>query len=181
MAITEDALRRILGPLARRVSLMVSRVVLRNVDDAHDRQEAQVEGYADELHPRVENFQPFGLRGVPPPGSEGIGIAVGGERNHLLVVGMGPKQRPLTPLDVGDVLFYCVDPDTYARLKANGAAWMQGGKSLTHTLAGLNQYITMAPGITILYVEDKADPSKASRITITPTTVRIETENFIHP
>jgi phage baseplate assembly protein V len=178
--ITLDELKRLVAPLSRRVSTMVSRVVLRNVDDAHDRQETQLEGFRDELHPVVENFQPFGLRAIPPVGSEGIGIAVGGERNHLVVVGLAPKFKPDQVMEEGDVLVYCLDPKVYALAKKAGSYSTQGRVTWSADMADLPQYIVMTPKQTVLHVEDP-DTGKKSRITITPTMVKIETDNFIHP
>lgn len=180
---TLDDLQRLLRPLGRRVSTMVSRVVLRAVDDAPGRQEVQAEGFADELHPRVEHFQPFGLRARPPVGSEGIGLAVGGARNHLVVLALSAKDAGNQALDDGDVLLYCIDPDTYTRLKASGALETKARTSWAVRMAGLEnkQFVSMTPGETIVQVEDPNDPAKKSRITITPTMVKIETQNFIHP
>lgn len=178
-----DALQRLLRPLTRRVSTMVSRVVLRQVDDGHGRQEAQVEGFAAELHQRVEHFQPFGIRANPPIGSEGIGIAVGGSRNHLLVVGLSDKEAPRRELAEGDVLFYCSDDGVFAHLKKSGELQVRGRSEVKLELESLEtkQFVKMKPNEFVFQVEKADDATKVSRVTITPTSVVIETENFIHP
>lgn len=177
-----EDLERLLQPVLRRIGGMVSRVVLRNVDDSHGRQEVQVEGLSKELHPTVEHFQPFGVRGFPPTGVDGIGFAIGGYRNHLVVLGLAPKIAPDPPLQPGDVLFYCGNPKVRARAQADGAYKMQGEDSWFATLDCLDtyQFISMAPGQTVIKVQDKKS-GHSSQITITPDQVRIDTASFVHP
>jgi phage gp45-like len=175
-----DVLERVLQPLRQRVYGMVSRVTLNKVDDAHGRQEMQLTGFDEELFPVVECFQPFGLRAVPPPGCDGIGLAVGGSRNHLVAFGLAPKMTPPFDLAEGDVLLYCLDPKNWAVLLADGTVKLHGNTAWRAELEQLEdkQFIVMTPGQTVLQVQDDAH---VSRITITPTMVKIETENFVHP
>lgn len=176
------ALQRLVEPMRRQIFGMVSRVTVNAVDDAHGRQEMQLTGLDDELHPTVEHFQPFGLRARPPAGCDGIGVAVGGYRNHLLAFGFAPKMAPPFDLAEGDVLLYCLDPKNWAVLQADGTVKLHANTKWRAELQDLEtkQFVVMTPGTTILQVQDP-DGDHTSRITITPTMVEIETENFVHP
>ena len=182
MSALSDALNRLLDPLRRQVQGMVSRVVLTRADDAHGRQEVQVEGVEGELHPVVEHFQPFGLRAVPPAGVDGVGLAVGGWRNHLVVLGLSPKMAPPFALAAGDVLLYCTAEGNYALLKADGSLKVHGKTSVRLELQDLeaHQFISITPLQTLLQVEDP-ESGHVSKLTITPEQVRIETASFVHP
>lgn len=181
MSWPED-LQRLLQPLMRKVDGMVSRVVLRQVDDGHGRQEVQAEGVEGELHPVVEHFQPFGVRGFPPAGVDGLAFAIGGYRNHLAVLGFAPKMTPSPALTEGDVLFHCLNPSVFTMLHNAGSWTAQGKTQWFATLDGLSeyQYVSMTVGRTVIRVEDKTT-GRFSQITITPDEVKIETPSFVHP
>lgn len=179
-----EDLRRILSPLTRRVSTMVSRVVVRNVDDKPGRQELQVEGFAGELHERVEHFQPFGLRARPPIGSEAVGVAVGGSRNHVVVLGASSKDHGHdAELEEGEAMLYSTDQGVRVWAKKDGTLRARGRTNLTLELDGIEQkqFVRMLPGQTVFQVEKPDDPTKVSRITITPEAIVVETDSFIHP
>lgn len=116
-----DALNRLLDPMRRRVNGMVSRVVMTNLNDAAKRQEIQAEGFEDELMPVIEHFQPFGFYALPPVGSEGVGVAVGGHRNHLIVLALSDK-RVATPPNMlpGSSSIFSTDPQTYSIASSAG-------------------------------------------------------------
>lgn len=99
-------MQKLLRPLARRVMLMVSRGVVQVVDDALRLQALQVSLLADELVDGVEHFQPYGLAAHPFAGAECIFLAVGGSRDHGVVVAVSDRERRPTALDEGDVALY---------------------------------------------------------------------------
>jgi phage baseplate assembly protein V len=176
-----DALKRLIEPLRRRVNGMVSRVVARNVNNAPGRQEVQLEGLEDELMPIVEHFQNFGFYSWAPVGSEGVGVAVGGYRNHMIALAMSNKSPTPPGMEQGDSAQYCLHPRTFALLKADGSSIQNGGLSWVAAVGdGENTTIVMIEGTTVLRVEDP-DSGHFSQITITPEMVKIETLNFIHP
>lgn len=169
-----DTLGKLLEPMRRQIGGMVSRVVVRAVDNAPGRQELQVEGFDGELHPKVEHFQPFGVRGFPPTDVDGIGLAVGGYRNHLVVLAVAPKVAGLPQIVAGDVIYHGTNPDCWTHVTADGSWRGQGVDSWYATLKGLEtyQYIQMVPGLTTIRVEDPAT-HKYSLIEITPLAVTI--------
>ncbi len=100
-----STVERLLWPLRRRVLLMVGRGVVRLVDDAPGRQTLQVEALAGEILD-AERFQPYGLTAHPPGGSEAVVLAVGGMRQHPIVV--AAEDRSVRPRDLppGTVALY---------------------------------------------------------------------------
>ncbi len=79
-------IQAMLGPMLARIRLMASRCVLRSINDAPRGQEVQISLLAGELVERAERFQEYGFTSVPLPGAEGLGIALGGSRDHMIVV-----------------------------------------------------------------------------------------------
>ena len=97
---------RLLAPLRRRVLLMVSRAVVRLVDEAPARQRLQVEGYAGEILDGVERVQEYGFTSCPPPGADAVVLACGGMRQHPIVIAAeDPSSRP-APSIAGEVMLY---------------------------------------------------------------------------
>jgi phage gp45-like len=76
------AVQRLVAPLKRRVLLMVGRAVVERVYDDLKCQGLQVSLLNGEVRDKVEHFQPYGFTSHPPPGSEGVFLAVGGNRSH---------------------------------------------------------------------------------------------------
>ncbi|MBN8486366.1 MAG: phage baseplate assembly protein V [Burkholderiales bacterium] len=117
-------MQRVLGPLARRVALMVGRAVLRMVDDQPGIQSVQVEALAGELRDQVERFQEYGFTSVPLPGAEAAAIAVGGSRDHLVVVAVDDRRYRPTGLLPGEVAIY-TNEGVLIRLKQGGQVLVQ--------------------------------------------------------
>lgn len=92
--------------LARRARLAIARVVLTGVDDTTRLQAVQVKVRADEVHDRVEHFQHYGFTSVPLAGAEGIGLAVGGSTDHLVVVNVDDRRYRKKGLQPGEVCVY---------------------------------------------------------------------------
>ena len=81
-----EIVKNIVAPLARRVTLMVSRCTLNLIDDSTPTQTAQVEFYDQEVHDDAEIWQHFGFTSVPPKGAEGVALCLGGERQTPIVI-----------------------------------------------------------------------------------------------
>ena len=97
---------RLIAPLARRVSLIVSRGVVTLVNDALKCQGLQVELVADELQDDVEHFQEYGFTHHPFVGAEALFFSVGGVRSHGIIACVTDRRhRPLN-LGEGDVCLY---------------------------------------------------------------------------
>lgn len=99
---------RAIAPLKRRVMLMVGRAIITAIDDSKDIQQLQLKIYADEVKDEVEHFQEFGFRSHPPIGSEAIIFALGGNREHGVVIGTEhrPSHAGIPVLDEGDCVVY---------------------------------------------------------------------------
>ncbi|WP_233869212.1 phage baseplate assembly protein V [Paraburkholderia adhaesiva] len=76
-----------------------------------------------ETRDAVEHFQPFGLHAMPVSGAEGLHLAVGGDRDHGVVVAM--TNRDLIPADLlnamraGETALWAAG-GWYMHLKTNG-------------------------------------------------------------
>ena len=103
---------RILGPLRRRVLLLVGRAVLVLVDDARQMQALQVRALAGEVIDGVERVQQYGLTSHPHPGAECVILAVGGMRQHPLVVAVDDRRHRVTDLALGEVCLYTDEDET---------------------------------------------------------------------
>lgn len=114
-----DLVRRIVAPLATRVSNMVGRAVVRAVNDGAKVQLLQLELLSGEIRDEVERFQNYGFTSRPRDGAEAAVIFVGGRREHGLVVGVDDRRSRLTNLEPGEVATYS-DSGATITLKANG-------------------------------------------------------------
>ena len=101
--------RRTLAPLARRLRLLVSRGVVRQVAEYSKLQTVQLDLLADEVRAGVERFQNYGLSSHPLPGAEAIVAAVGGSRDHLVAVAVDDRRYRPTDLAPGEVALYTHD------------------------------------------------------------------------
>jgi phage baseplate assembly protein V len=95
-----------LQPIMNKLRLLVSRGVVRVVDDAKKMQSLQVELHEGELHDQVERFQDFGFTSVPKPEAEAIYLSVGGNRAAGVVVAVSDRQYRPTGMAEGDVCLY---------------------------------------------------------------------------
>lgn len=100
-----SAMERAIGRVAGRVRLAIARAVVNLVNDATKMQTVQVQLGADQVRDRVEHFQHYGFTSVPLPGAEGIGLAVGGSTDHLVVINVDDRRYRIT-LQAGEVALY---------------------------------------------------------------------------
>lgn len=97
--------QRLLAGLANRIAMLVGRCVLVAVDDSTLMQTVQVR-MLGKLYGGVERFQEYGFTSVPMPGAEGVGVAVGGTREHLLTISLDDRRYRLKGLAAGEVALY---------------------------------------------------------------------------
>ncbi len=120
----------LLAPLRRRVRALVSRAVVKLVDDSLKMQGVQVALLAGEVADNVERFQNFGFTGVPLPGAEGIALAVGGDAGHLVLIAVDDRKWRPTGWQAGESgvynAFQCV-----IRLKADGSIEVNAPTGIT--------------------------------------------------
>lgn len=118
--------------LARRIRLIASRAVLRLVDDAGGLQLVQLTLLADETRDGVERFQDYGLTSRPHPGAEGVAIALGGSRDHLVAIRIDDRRYRLRALAAGEVALYD-DLGHQVHLTRAGIVIHGGGHAVTIT------------------------------------------------
>ena len=97
---------RLIGPLRRRVLLMIGRAVVRVVDDSLKLQAVQVEGLSGEVLDGIERWQQYGFTSVPHPGAEAIIAALGGQRQHSVVLAVEDRRYRVMGLEQGEVCIY---------------------------------------------------------------------------
>lgn len=100
------AIDKLTGPLRRHVLMMVRRCVLASIDDAGGRQLLQARVFAGEVIDGVERFQNYGVTSHPFPGAEGIALALGGNRNHSVIIAVDDRRYRLTGLALGEVALH---------------------------------------------------------------------------
>lgn len=103
---TPRALEKLIAPLRRRVALMVGRCVVNLVNDVLKMQSVQISLLTDETLDRVERLQNYGFTANPHPGAEGVALAVGGSRNHTVLIVCDDRRYRLTGLAEGEVAIY---------------------------------------------------------------------------
>lgn len=99
-------LARALGPIYRRVMLIVGRGTLTMTDDGNGQQRQQVTLLDGETRDAADRVQQYGLSSHPPAGSQVVVINLGGQRDHPIVIGVDdPSARP-TGLASGEVMLW---------------------------------------------------------------------------
>ena len=99
-------INKLVDPVKTRIRLMVSRAVVRVVNDAGKLQLLQVSALKGETLDGLEVFGSWGLASRPHAGAEAIIASVGGVRSHAVVIGVEDKRYRLKPLKSGEVALY---------------------------------------------------------------------------
>lgn len=142
-----EELRRFVQPLADRVKLMVSRAVVRLVDDTPKAQELQVEALAGEVFGRVERFQNYGLTSHPPAQAEAIVVCIGSNRDHPVAIAVEARATRPRNLQAGEVCLYD-DLGSRVTLKRGGLLEVEGATEIVLQAGGSSITINAA-GITL--------------------------------
>lgn len=101
-----SAIKQILEPVKRLVLMTVGRAVILAVKDSGNLQTVQASFLAAETKDDMERFQQYGFTSVPLPGAEGIGVFVGGQREHGIMIGVDDRRFRLKSLGAGQVALY---------------------------------------------------------------------------
>ena len=120
-------MKKIVEPLARRVSLLVSRCSLNLINDSTQTQTAQAEFFHEEVHDDTEVWQQFGFTSVPPKGSEGIALFLNGERQNPFIIRTEHKESRIKNLEEGESAIYSSCGD-YIHFKLENRAEMKTKK-----------------------------------------------------
>lgn len=99
-------LSRLLGPIYRRIMLMVGRGQLALTSDDRGTQRMQVQLLDGEVRDLADRAQNYGLSSSPPAGSHVLVLCAGGQRDHPIVIAADdPSARP-TNLAAGEVMLW---------------------------------------------------------------------------
>ena len=104
-------MKRAIEQLTRSLRLAVGRAVLTLVDDAQKMQAVQLEGLPGEVLDGVERMQDYGMSSHPPKGAEAILVALGGQRQHSVVIAAEDRRHRVTGLQEGEVCLYTMEDD----------------------------------------------------------------------
>jgi phage baseplate assembly protein V len=94
-----------------RIANLVSRAIVKRVDDGKKVQALQLGLLHDETRDNVERFQNYGFTSVPLAGAEAVVLFVGGYRDHGLTVMVDDRRYRLTGLAAGEVAIYTDEGD----------------------------------------------------------------------
>lgn len=112
----ENALKRLIDPLKRKVALGISRAILKAVQDSAKIQRVQIALHKDEVRDSVERFQQYGFTSHPILGAEAITLFLGGDRSHGIVIAVDDRRYRLVGLSEGEVALYSDEGD-YIKFK----------------------------------------------------------------
>lgn len=99
-------MQKLLAPVRRRLSLIVTRAVLTLVNDSPQLQEAQARLLAGEVMDGLERFQQYGFTSVPHPGAEAITLSPCGHRSNTVIIAVDDRRYRLKGLTGGEVALY---------------------------------------------------------------------------
>ena len=97
---------RMMGPLARRVRLMVARAVVTAIGDAGKIQSAQVKLLDGEVRDLVEILHQYGFSSMAHGEPEGLYFSVGGDRDHGVMICVADRKFRFRSLKPGEVVMY---------------------------------------------------------------------------
>lgn len=100
-----------IAAMKRRIGLVVSRAIIKLVNDAAKLQGVQVALLDEEARAEVERFQEYGFTSVPLSDAEAIAIAVGGSRSHMVVIATDDRRYRKKGLQPGEVALYTDEGD----------------------------------------------------------------------
>ena len=141
----ENMILRALMPIRNRVYTMITRAVIESVKDDKNMQLVKVNLFAKDGHDDIERFQNFGFSGHPPSGAECVAIAVGGNRDHLIIIAADDRRVRVKDLPEGGAAIYSASPgDTEPKqvIKVLPDGSIELGKAATESLVkgtGLRQ------------------------------------------
>ena len=133
-----------IAPLRRRVLLTVGRAVLQLVDDARKLQSVQVVALDGEVLDGAERFQQYGFTSHPHPQAECVVLAVGGIRQHPIVIAVDDRRYRLVGLEEGEVALYTDEDESGAEHRIT----MKRGREI-RLEAGPSSIAMTAAGITM--------------------------------
>jgi phage baseplate assembly protein V len=98
-------LERLLAPLRTRVAILARRFIIRLIDEAPKLRTAQLTGFDGETLQGVEVFGQYGFDSRPLDGAEAIGLALGGSRDHTVIIASADRRYKIS-LESGEVAIH---------------------------------------------------------------------------
>jgi len=123
-------------PLRNRVYTMITRAVIETVNDTDGMQLVKLNLLAGEARDGVERFQNFGFSSHPPESAECVALAIGGNRDHLIVIVADDRASRITGLEKGESVQYNSNGDKML-LKNDGTLEGTLSKNMEITLKKL--------------------------------------------
>ena len=99
-------LRHGLRSLQRKMALIIGRGRVGFTNEATGLRRVQIELLPGEVRNEVEHVEPFGLTAAPMPGAEHVTAAVGGGRDHPVVIVIADRRYRPRGLANGEVCLY---------------------------------------------------------------------------
>lgn len=111
--------QRAMKPIKDRLYLIAGKAIIKAVNDGAPIQELRISALAGEAMDRVARMQEFGFSSNPPAGSEGIILALGANRENLVMIATENRNVRIKNLASGEMVIY-TDDGTYLHLKKSG-------------------------------------------------------------
>jgi phage baseplate assembly protein V len=114
--------------IKRKIDNLLTRAVLTliNQDETKGKILVQVLGMAGEVRSDIEHLQQYGLKSIPLPGSRGLLVCYGGNKDNGTVINVDDKRYGQFSLQPGDVCLY----------SKNGAHTIYRGDDIIEILDG---------------------------------------------
>lgn len=125
-----DDIRKLIEPVSRRISLLVSRGVIRlTKDSTAGNQRLQADLLAGETRDDLERVQEYGFTSRPLSGAEAVVIFPGGSREFGLVIAVDDRRYRIKTLEEGEVALYTDEGDK-VHLKRGGLIEIQAASKV---------------------------------------------------
>ena len=102
----KEFISQMIRPLRNRVYSMITRAIIESVKDGDGMQVVKINLLAGETREDIEHFQSYGFTSHPPSKAECIALAVGGNKDHLVVIVADDRATRPTGLAKGESAQY---------------------------------------------------------------------------
>lgn len=106
MTFDENLTRADVAQLQHRIMAMLQRGTVARVDDAMKMQLLDIDGHHGFKSTKVEHWHPYGISMHPHAGSEVLALALGGNQDHMIIVGTADRRYRLKGLAAGEMAIH---------------------------------------------------------------------------
>ncbi len=93
-----NVINKLLEPIRNKIILMITKAVIKSVNDSADIQLVKVDLGNGEIITSVERLQNFGFTSNPEDGTPALVLCLNGEREHPIIIATDSEDRPnVTP------------------------------------------------------------------------------------